>query len=362
MKEFTKKILRYINVFLSMILRKKYTKIINVTKDIANQTLEEFSPAPSGNVRCVNEIVNFNYDLQIIVPVYNNELFIEECLNSILKQKTKYKFLVVVINDGSNDKTKSIIDKYQDIENILIINQENRGHSGARNSGLEKIYAKYIAFVDSDDFIEPNFVEDMLNNAFKYDLDIVQGGYYRLKNNKKKVEKKYKEKIIEPLGNLTGFPWAKVWKSNIFKNLHFPENYWYEDSIFSFLIYPQKYKTMLISEIVYNYRYNVNGISVTSINQPKCIDTYWITRMLMNEYNNLNLPINNDYYCKILRQIVLNYKRTIKLPEEIQQCIFVLTRDLLLEMPPMPSKYQKIDIAIRNSDWGIFKKICKYYF
>ena len=107
--------------------------------------------------------MNPQYDLQIIIPAYNAEKYIENCLNSILSQKTQYTYVITVINDGSTDETSQILSKYLDDEHVDIISQSNKGFSGARNRGLKNLVGHYLMFVDSDDWIAHRTVEFAVN-------------------------------------------------------------------------------------------------------------------------------------------------------------------------------------------------------
>ena len=98
--------------------------------------------------------------ISVIVPVYNVEEYLDECLDSIRKQTYK-NIEVILVNDGSTDKSQEICERYcQQDSRFYLINQENRGLSGARNRGIQESTAGFITFVDSDDVIK----EDMLNN------------------------------------------------------------------------------------------------------------------------------------------------------------------------------------------------------
>ena len=116
-----------------------------------------------------------NPKVTLILPVYNVELYLETCLKSILNQT--YKNLeIIAVNDGSTDSSLSILDSYSRMDNRLrIINQENSGLSAARNRGLyQPEKGKYIYFVDSDDFLENNMIEKMVNLSEKYSLDMIR--------------------------------------------------------------------------------------------------------------------------------------------------------------------------------------------
>ncbi len=149
----------------------------SMTEDTAVSLLHSYSPDPSTSCMA-NNVLNQQYDLQIIVPAYNVEQYVAECLESILTQKTHYSYLVTVVNDGSTDKTPEIIRSYQEKypDRMEVINQENRGFSGARNAALKVLKGRYITFLDSDDVMAGSAIEALLDKADG--KDIIQGGWY----------------------------------------------------------------------------------------------------------------------------------------------------------------------------------------
>jgi glycosyltransferase involved in cell wall biosynthesis len=113
--------------------------------------------------------------LSIIVPVYNVEEYLPKCIESILNQ-TLTNYELILVNDGSSDNSGNICDKFaQKDDRIVVIHKENGGLSDARNTGLNIAIGKYIAFVDSDDFIIESAYELMINEAEKYELDLIAG-------------------------------------------------------------------------------------------------------------------------------------------------------------------------------------------
>ena len=111
--------------------------------------------------------------VSIIIPVYNAEKYIEECIHTLLNQTLK-ECEFIFINDGSKDKSREIIEKYIDTDKrIRIINQQNQGVSTARNNGLDIAKGKYIGFVDADDYIEFDMYEKLYNKAIEDNCDIV---------------------------------------------------------------------------------------------------------------------------------------------------------------------------------------------
>ena len=123
--------------------------------------------------------------LSIIVPVYNVEEYVEECIKSLLKIPIENKE-IIVINDGSTDRSIEIINNLKN-KSIIIINEVNKGLSAARNTGLKYANGEYILFIDSDDYIiSPQVVDKMVNVAIKNRCDIVSGNGYVFFNESKK--------------------------------------------------------------------------------------------------------------------------------------------------------------------------------
>ena len=124
--------------------------------------------------------------ISAIVPAYNVEKYLERCVNSILIQ-TYENFEIILVDDGSKDQSVEICDKFAQEDNrIKVIHKENGGLSSARNAGMKIAEGKYIVFIDSDDDIEPNMFELMLQAAEENKADFVMTDYIRiLKNNKK---------------------------------------------------------------------------------------------------------------------------------------------------------------------------------
>ena len=111
--------------------------------------------------------------ISIIVPVYKAEIFLERCVNSILNQ-TYRDFELILVDDGSPDRSPQICDCFAETDKrVRVIHKENGGVSTARNAGLDAVRGDYIAFVDSDDFLEPNMYEKMMDKAMTHNCDVV---------------------------------------------------------------------------------------------------------------------------------------------------------------------------------------------
>ena len=121
----------------------------------------------------------------IIVPAYNTEKYIDKCLKSIFSNTYK-NFEVIIVNDGSTDKTEDIINKYiKKYDNIIYIKQKNMGLSLARNNGVKKATGDYLLFIDSDDYVEKNLLENI--NKDIGDLDVLRYQLNMVLNDKKNL-------------------------------------------------------------------------------------------------------------------------------------------------------------------------------
>ncbi|MEQ8154212.1 MAG: glycosyltransferase [Clostridiaceae bacterium] len=300
----------------------------NVEKE--KKYLQSIAPKPLGTCFADNMIVDSDYDLQIVIPAYNAEKYIERCLDSVIGQKTKYRFVAIVINDGSKDSTAALLEKYNEYPFINIINQENRGFSGARNRGIQRLMAPYIAFLDSDDVLPTNAVDNMLNTALEFNADIAEGSYYTFTDEEilDTFTHSLRQTILDPYNKMAGFPWGKIYSSKILQHFCFPEGFWFEDTAVAARLMFHKYHYAVFPEMVYGYRINPNGITLTAIKHKKSIDTYWITEKLLEELRQHGIQYTQELYEYILKQVVMNYMRTRKMKLAVRKSIFVLTADL----------------------------------
>lgn len=186
-------------------------------------------------------------EVSIIVPIYNVEKYLRRCIDSILNQ-TFEDFELILIDDGSTDDSASICEEYviKD-KRVKYIYQDNRGVSEARNKGIESCCGKYIQFIDSDDYVDRDFIEILIKKIKKDKSDIAFIGFYNEYDNgevyNKKVYdnslmtdkvKKYCLKLYEK--DLFGYTWCKIFKSSIVKNNNIKFNkdiYYCEDELFT---------------------------------------------------------------------------------------------------------------------------------
>lgn len=177
--------------------------------------------------------------VSVIVPAYNVENYISRCLDSLINQTLK-EIEIIVINDGSTDSTGDIIESYAKKDSrIKYINQENLGSSEARNRGIKESKGKYIGYLDSDDYTERNYYEDMFLYAEENNLDLVVSDFIKETKEKQEVKQDFSlndntfisgKEYVENILNGNGYP--NVWDKIALKSIYEKEKIRFEKNIF----------------------------------------------------------------------------------------------------------------------------------
>lgn len=209
--------------------------------------------------------------ISVIVPVYNVEKYLEECLESI--QKQTYKNLeIIIIDDGSTDNSGRICDEYaKKDDRIKVIHQLNQGLSEARNVGIQNATGRYIGFVDSDDYIDIDMYNMLITNMKREDADISCCSSLKVYKNKIKINKKNNcygcinsEKAIKLLceGHFIRVSvYTKLYKREIFENIRFPKGKKSEDIYVSYKLLDLADKIVYTSIQKYYYRQRIGSIT-----------------------------------------------------------------------------------------------------
>ena len=312
-----------INKLLAIFVPHKYLTVTKDSVEEAKTFLNDFSEDSKTSCVSVNNI-DPKVDLHIIIPAYNVEKYICQCLDSIVTPSKKISYIVTVVNDGSTDKTGELLEKYAGIEEVEIITQENKGFSGARNTGLANIKGRYLCFVDSDDWIEWNVLEKMVFEADERKADMIEAGFYIVEEDGTLS----KEIKCDP-NRFKGFPWGKIYVSEKFKNVVFPERYWYEDSIIAQILFETLPNKIAYQKSVYYYRQRSNSITKTSRGKNKSIDSMWILLTLHKDREKLKIDKTQDYYEYVLRNIQLSFSRILYQSKEIKEKCFIVFSDFV---------------------------------
>lgn len=202
--------------------------------------------------------------VSVIVPAYNIEKYITKCIDSITSQ-TYRNLEIIIVNDGSNDKTGNIIkEKAEEDKRIKYIVQKNTGLSASRNKGIKDAKGDYIVFIDGDDAIEKTFIEKLVLIIEKEKSDIAVCSFNTISSEEKTTERSYdkttsgEEAVIQLLtkqDNIDIVAWNKLYKKELFlKNkIFYPEGEIHEDTLTTYKLYSKAKKVTYIKEPLYNY-------------------------------------------------------------------------------------------------------------
>lgn len=260
--------------------------------------------------------------IDIIVPVYNTPIKdLERCLNSVIMQ-TASNYMVYIIDDGSNNKTKTYLDNYvKDKNNFFVKHIENGGVSNARNVGIDISSSEYIAFLDSDDTLTTNFIEEAYKLIKDNDLDLIIGGYNEIKNNQitrvrlsmpglhiyeDKTLINFFEKLLSSKTNETnkeigdcptGRIYTRLFKRSSLDDLRFDVNIkMSEDTLFMIDYMNYVNKIGVVDKVWYNYYINEYSIS-NGTKKDKLIKNIegFINEITKRRDEESNLKIKNAY-------------------------------------------------------------------
>lgn len=319
-----------------------------------------------------------NIDISVIMPVYNYKDVITVSIDSVLNQKTKYKFEVILIDDGSTDGAGEICDKYSERENVITIHQQNARIGAARNTGLKNAKGKYIMFVDCDDYVHDNFIETMLDEAYRTGNDIVISSYSLVKKNEGKIIssrdvvcsqhnlKGYKDKE-DLIMNYQGLPWNKIYKREIFNKIRYIKGYWYEDIIVHFLVFRICKSYSYIDESLYDYIWYENNFSHTQNSvSPQSIQRYWLLEVMAEETERIGLKTDNNFYKVLLRHSGREvYDGVHSFSDDVKGAVFTKTSNIIKKYKPNDSYNltyleKELEKTLLNNDISRWELVSKY--
>lgn len=242
--------------------------------------------------------------LSIIIPVYNSEDYLEECLESIVCNDLN-QIEILLINDGSTDNSAKIIENYSNrYQQVTYYNRENSGVSSSRNFGLKKSQGKWVWFIDSDDIIQLQSLKKICKLLTTTDLDVFLFQYIEFKGeiNQKLRSTVYLNNVEKEISQYTAmkslidskyatYPWNKIFKKTLFSDIVFPEDRSFtEDMAVLYRIYDNATRFVMTSEPLYFYRQRstslVHTISVKNL-EASALSHYEMVTFFENKYPTL---------------------------------------------------------------------------
>lgn len=223
----------------------------------------------------VNSGAGYLPKVSVIVPVYNSEQYLSDCLNS-LKKQTLREIEFIVINDGSSDKSFQLMQKFaKGDKRFRIFEQENKGIGKTRNRGMLLAKGQYVGFVDSDDYVSSNYFEKLYNKAQMYDADVViianvmKFDRHHWEAMELLITPYVQQKVLTDISFLVGVSgqqWDKIYKKEFLETngiKSYEGRLWFEDEWFSTLTAVYARKAVVTDETIYYYRYNPKGITAS---------------------------------------------------------------------------------------------------
>ena len=241
--------------------------------------------------------------VSIIIPVFNSEKTLKRCITSIINQT--YKDLdIIIVNDGSKDKSEEICKEFQKKDKrINYIVQKNSGVSNARNNGLSKVKGDFITFIDSDDWVENDYIESLINLLIDNNADVITSSAIDFTDDKvlntSEKNLKYeittnKELMIKDLLEAKKYNsvcWGNIYRKNVISSLNFDENLKIaEDLKFLISVYENCNKLVVTNIRKYHYYINI-GSAIHSGFNDNWIGAINYCKELINKYKNTNLEI-----------------------------------------------------------------------
>lgn len=321
--------------------------------------------------------------VSLIIPVYNVEKYLDRCMGSVLTQT--YKNLeIILVDDGSEDTSGIMCDQYKlKDDRIIVIHQENKGLSAARNIALDSMTGDYVMFLDSDDKIDEHIVEYLLDDMHKFDCDIVECNFYDVYGSKIKARKsleytkKYsvEEAICIDIGTIGGSVSAcgKLYKKKIFDEVRYKEGKIGEDGYAIVDVLSKAESVVIDIRPMYYYYHRDNSITTLKFSKANLdhIEAYeYNLKRVENRYNRAKSVIiehldwnylvaidrilicddwkDNEYLDPFIRYVQVNRKRMMKShvlrkTRKVAMLIMLFNRTLYRQivLMDMKKKYRK---------------------
>ncbi len=269
--------------------------------------------------------------ISVIVPIYNVEKYLRACIESIINQTYK-NIEIILVDDGSPDKCPNICDNYKkNDKRIRVIHKKNGGLSDARNAGIDNVSGKYICFVDSDDYIEIDYIEKLYNSLKKNNTKIAQCGINYVDENNKLIKSiGYSREQVKSGRNMlldindfheveNTVVWNRLYDISLFKNIRFPFGKIHEDEFVTYLLYYEN-NVSIINDNLYNYRQTPNSIMNKNFNLKRldALDAYKEKLAYFKEIKDSKLYYNTIItYLYLLRKYYIQVRKYYRKEENI---------------------------------------------
>ncbi len=244
--------------------------------------------------------------VSVIIPVFNVEKYLNQCLDSVCAQTLK-DIEIICINDGSTDNSYNLLCEYAKLDSrIIIVNQNNKGVSSARNAGVKLAKGEFLCFIDSDDYVDSDYLEKLYQSAVTNNCEIACSGFIKVSGIRKSVKKEISKVAV--LKNISekieieqipkhNYIWNKIFLRRSFtnNNFKFVEGRFFEDIEIVIKILNTMGDMVTVPDVYYYYRKNPDSI-VHRQNIKKKQDYYWAISEFQKYINENNIEIENNSF------------------------------------------------------------------
>lgn len=299
------------------------------------------------------------YDLTVIIPVHNSGKYLHNCLYSVLNQECLYRLQIIIVDDGSTDNSREILKHFTDLhipgKDIKIIYQEYAGLSAARNIGLMQTEGKYLMFLDSEDSLAAGSLQNAVSELIRQEAAFVQMRYIIKRGQRMKAGPHVKKGVYTDYSSMCKIPGTvtmKIFRSSLFDGIWFPENYWFEDVVIPFLIYPKCQKAVVLPRIGYIYQKNISKESSDKEQMNRNLESILVMEKVM-----MKKDLPDGYMDELLRYFTFSIYDFLKyFPERTIQFAFLTACDMIQTIVQKPSEpYLELYEAFQARDYGIWK-------
>ena len=247
-----------------------------------------------------------------------------------------------------------------DVARVRVINQKNRGFSGARNVGIDNARGRVLMFVDSDDAILPRHIANLWTALEESGADIVSGRYRKMAESGKVLRSVEKHRVH-------GGPCARLYRRDVWSDVRFPEGFWFEDTVQAYCI-DSRFEEHYVDDSGYCYRMNAGSITNTCKASYKSLDSYWIVEEMLDWCLRLGIALNQGLYDQTLRQFgPLILDRTSILNDDQRAGLFVLCSNLINTTEEfdglrtsLGGRWCDLEASLRDGDYSKWLASCRW--
>lgn len=313
--------------------------------------------------------------ISVVIPIYNVEQYILRCVDSVLNQ-TYQNLEIILVDDGSPDNCPKICDEYAVKDNrVRVIHKQNGGLSSARNAGIDVAEGEYITFIDSDDYVTPDYVETLYNAICEDKTDLAIGSHRAVYDNGTVIDRSNNRrctlssqdalKCVLYDDGIDVSAWAKLYKTELFSDIRYPEGRLYEDAATTYKLIDKANRVSLDSKVIYNYMIRSNSIAAGAFS-PKKMDLITSTRemcdYIKSKYPTLEKAANRRLvyaYLSTLSQLAQSKKA---FPNEQKELMSFLKANggSILKDKSVPSR-DKLGILAAKFGFVFYKFVWSLY-